>query len=225
MINVNLIPDSKLAGIKAKRSKQAVQSLSMIVIIASVALPVVLFIFDFALTKAIDSKQNKIDDLVTKFETEEDVQRILTVQNQLNALPEAEANSFKMTNLLSVIDHSTPKNVGLLGISTLNVDGTFAFQANAESIQAANEFIDTLDSIEIVAVNESGDSSESISPFESPITNSLSGGVDDPVVFSVEGKLNNQFGKIKRIDRFILKPQKLELNKSGEKTIKFSEDN
>ncbi|MBP6042130.1 hypothetical protein KA529_03865 [Candidatus Saccharibacteria bacterium] len=225
MINVNLIPDSKLAGIKAKRSKQAVQSLSMIVIIASVALPVVLFIFDFALTKAIDSKQNKIDDLVTKFETEEDVQRILTVQNQLNALPEAEANSFKMTNLLSVIEHSTPKNVGLLGISTLNVDGTFAFQANAESIQAANEFIDTLDSIEIVAVNESGDSSESISPFESPITNSLSGGVDDPVVFSVEGKLNNQFGKIKRIDRFILKPQKLELNKSGEKTIKFSEDN
>ena len=225
MINVNLIPDSKLAGIKAKRAKQAVQSLSMIVIIASVALPVVLFIFDFALTKAIDSKQNKIDDLVTKFETEEDVQRILTVQNQLNALPEAEANSFKMTNLLSVIEHSTPKNVGLLGISTLNVDGTFAFQANAESIQAANEFIDTLDSIEIVAVNESGDSSESISPFESPITNSLSGGVDDPVVFSVEGKLNNQFGKIKRIDRFILKPQKLELNKSGEKTIKFSEDN
>mgnify|MGYP003377783571 CR=1 FL=1 len=179
MINVNLIPDSKLAGIKAKRAKQAVQSLSMIVIIASVALPVVLFIFDFALTKAIDSKQNKIDDLVTKFETEEDVQRILTVQNQLNALPEAEANSFKMTNLLSVIEHSTPKNVGLLGISTLNVDGTFAFQANAESIQAANEFIDTLDSIEIVAVNESGDSSESISPFESPITNSLSGGVDD----------------------------------------------
>jgi hypothetical protein len=225
MINVNLIPDSKLQGIKAKRSKQAVQSLSVIVMIVSVALPIVFFIFDFALTKAIDSKQNKIDGLVAKFETEEDVQRILTVQNQLNSLPEAEENTFKMSNLLSVIEYSTPGEVALLGVTALNVDGSFEFQVNARSIQAANAFIDTLDSIKIVAVNEEGGGSDPIKPFEAPLTSSLSAGSDDPVSFSIKGKLNNQFGKIKKIDKFILKSQKLELNKTGEQTIKLSEGN
>ena len=225
MINVNLLPDSKLKGIKEKRSKQAVQSLSVIIIIISVAIPVVLLVSDFVLSKAIGAKQNKIDDLVTKFETQEDVQRILTVQNQLNALPDAEANSFKMSNLLSVIEYATPKDVSLRGINVLNTDGTFEFQVSAKSIQDANEFIDTLSSIEIVSANEDGGSSKSISPFEAPLTSSLSGGSGEPIAFSVQGKLNNEFGKIKRIDKFVLKPFKLELNQSGEKTINLLENN
>ncbi|MBP7017943.1 hypothetical protein KBB17_00375 [Candidatus Saccharibacteria bacterium] len=225
MINVNLLPDSKLQKLKSKRSKDAVRAISVILIIASIALPVTLLIFDFVMTQAIKSKQNKIDDLVTKFETQEDVQRILTVQNQLNALPQVEANSFKMSNLLAVIEHATPKNVSLLGVNVLNDNGTFEFQVNADSMQSANEFINTLESIEIISVNESGEGSGPISPFEAPVTTSLAGGASEPISFSVKGKLNSEFGKIERIDKFTLKPFKLELSQSGERTIKMSGDN
>lgn len=234
MINVNLLPDSKLQGLKDKRSKQLVKSISMLLIIASVAVPIVFLIFDFIMMQAIGSKQDKIDDLVTKFETEQDVQRMLTVQSQLTALPEVELNSFKMSNLLAVIEQSTPKDVRLVGVSALNDKGTFEFQVSAGSMQSANEFIDTLNSIKIVSAKEGGDdseslapgsSSESVSPFSGPVTTSLSSGASEPITFSVRGKLNTHFGKIDKIDKFILKPFKLELIPPAENAANPPEDN
>ena len=222
MINVNLLPDSKLKRLEVRRNNQLIVSISTILIIASIGLPVALFVSDFLLQQLISTKQQNIDSLRNKFEKKQDVQQILTVQSQLSSLSEVEANRFFSSNLLQVIEQTLPQDVSISSLIVNNEDKTFEIQANATTVAEANKFIDTLDAVAVIG--DDGDSENSISPFSDPLVESFSDDTDEPVSFSIAGTFNPEIGEIKNIKDFILKPYKLELKDQKNKSFSRSAD-
>lgn len=219
MIDVNLLPDSKLKRLKEKRTKQITISLSTLVILGSIGAPVVLFISDFALRQAIESKQGNIDKLVKKFENKEDVQRMLTVQSQLKGLPAAEKNRYFASNLLTLIEHTTPPNVSLSSVTVINDEGAFEIEAQASTVAEANNFIESLDAITII---DPDDKERTISPFDGPVVETFSDDNNEPVTFSVEGEMNVDLGSVEDIAELITQPFKLELDSERDRRIKIS---
>lgn len=218
MIDVNLLPDSKLAKLKEKQSRQIALSISTLVIIISLGLPIGLFVIDFALQRVIASKQENIDSLRKDFENKENVQEILTAQSHLQKASEVEANRYYTSNLLSLLEYSTPSGVEVISIVALSADGTFEIQAQANSITEANNFIDTLENIKIKDPN-SPDGKTLISPFKAPLVENFSDDIDDPVAFGIQGVLDPAFGEVSEIKEFVLDPYKLEQNSQRDKVI------
>ncbi len=216
MIDLNLLPDSKLARLKEKRVKQLTISISTVVILASVGLPVFLFVSDLLLQRVIASKQEKIDTLRREFENKEEVQKILTVQSQLRSIPGVEDQRYFASNLLEVIEHVTPNGVAITSLTAINEDGTFEIQILAPTVGEANRIVDSLDAIEIV---DPDDEKNTISPFDELRVESFSDDSDDPVTFTVEGTLNQELGSIEKINKFLLNPYKVELGKQKNKEI------
>jgi|GEM_PF-6711314 len=223
MIDVNLLPDSKLAKLKEKQSRQIALSISTLVIIISLGLPTGLFLIDFALQRVIASKQENINNLRRDFESKDNVQEILTVQNQLQKVADVEANRYYVSNLLSLIEYATPRGANVVSVVALTGEGTFEIQAQANSIAEANNFIDTLESIKIKDPNSPDGAL--ISPFKAPLVENFSDDIDDPVTFNVQGVLDPAFGNVAKIDKFILEPYKLEQHNQKNESISVKEDN
>lgn len=217
MIDVNLLPDSKLAKLKEKQSRQIALSISTLVIMISLGLPAGLFLIDFALQRVIASKQENINSLLRDFESKDNVQEVLTVQNQLQKVSEVEANRYYASNLLSLFEYATPSGVNLVSVVTTSADGTFEVQAQANSIAEANNFIDTLESIKIE--DPSSPDGALISPFKAPLVQNFSDDIDDPVTFSIQGTLDPAFGNVAKISKFVLEPYKLEQSQQKNESI------
>jgi len=219
MIDVNLLPDSKLNKLKEKKSRQLALSISTLVIIISIGLPLALFVIDFALQRTIQSKQENINSLISEFKAKENVQEILTVQSQLNKVSDIESNRYYIANLMSLLEYSTPSEVDLVSVVAKGPDATFEIQAEASSIAEANRFIDTLESIKVRDGN-SPDDSALIAPFQAPLVENFSDDIDDPATFSISGTFSPEFGNVADIKEFVLDPYKLEQAEHKNERIK-----
>src|SRR5690349_4497120 len=93
MIQFNLLPDVKLQYIKTRRTKR----LTMIISVISAAACLTLLILMFVSVKVVQKKH--INDLSKDIKSQvktlnnvQDLNKILTVQNQLNSLPDLHQN-------------------------------------------------------------------------------------------------------------------------------------
>ena len=121
MIQFNLLPDVKLDYIKAQRSRRFVLSTSIIVSLAAVALLVLLLTVDGLQKKHLSDLNHDIASETTTLQKKPNLNKILTVQNQLEsltALHNAKPAASQLFNYLNVV---TPATVS---ITTLNVDFT-----------------------------------------------------------------------------------------------------
>src|SRR5689334_20407685 len=88
MIQFNLLPDVKLEYLKAQRLKQAVVSIAAIVAGVVLAVLVILFlVVDVFQKQHLKAVNNDIKTYTAKLQSIPDLNKILTVQNQLNSLP------------------------------------------------------------------------------------------------------------------------------------------
>ncbi len=94
--------------------------------------------------KHIENVTKDIKDNVTKLEAVEDIDKVLTVQNQLKALPSLHEQKPAANRALSYIRKLTPKAASVSQVlidfdaSTASIDGT------ANSLVTVNKFVDTL---------------------------------------------------------------------------------
>lgn len=145
MIQFNLLPDIKLEYIKAKRSKRTVVLISMAVASVSIGLFVLLF-----LTVNVFQKQhlNNLSTDITRYSGDlksvEGLDRILTVQNQLNSLTGVHDQKAVLSRLKDYITQITPAQVSYASID-LDVElSTIKFAGSADSLKTINQFVDTL---------------------------------------------------------------------------------
>lgn len=145
MIQFNLLPDVKIKYIKTQRTKRTVMLVSVIVGAASIALVTVLF-----LTVQVVQKKNLNDlskDIVKQTKQLQEVQdldKILTIQNQLSALPALNDSKPVSSRILKYLPQVTPATAS---ISALDVDfdtNTFTITGNADSAATVNKYVDTL---------------------------------------------------------------------------------
>jgi hypothetical protein len=153
MIQLNLLPDLKKEFIKAQKTKSVVISTSILVTIGAVGLSVLLFIYvtflqQLQINLATDDIKSKSSELTSI----QDVDKYLTVQAQLAALPNlhnAKGSYDRLFNFLAVLNPSAPNNINLANLQLTADTKALIFSGTTASFETLNVFVDTLKNAEI----------------------------------------------------------------------------
>lgn len=144
MIQLNLLPDVKLQYIKAERSRRLVLGVSAIVAIASVALLLLLLSVDGLQKKHLSDLTKDINVESSKLQNEPQIDKMLTVQNQLQSLTALHSAKPAASRLFTYLNELTPTKVS---ITDLNIDFTqdqVTITGTSDSLANVNKYIDTL---------------------------------------------------------------------------------
>ncbi|HSX07993.1 MAG TPA: hypothetical protein VLG11_03820 [Candidatus Saccharimonadales bacterium] len=169
MVQFNLLPDVKLQYLRARRQEQLVILISTAAIIAGVAVVVLLLGVVYGVQRKNLSDLNK--DIKTnsqQLQSTQDLNKILTIQNQLNALTGLHDKKAVVTRLGGFLSQLTPTQAT---ISKLDVDfnkNTITANGDAVSVDVVNTFADTL-KFATYSIPSSGTSSKAA--FSQVVTN------------------------------------------------------
>jgi hypothetical protein len=145
MIQFNLLPDVKLEYIKARQTKRMVILVSAVVTAASFAIVVVLFLGVNVVQKNhLKNLQSDIDRDSKSLQDVPDLNKILTVQNQLNSLDELHAGKPAVERMGKYLAQVVPKNVTVSSLDVSLTEHTMSFEGSATALSEINRFIDTL---------------------------------------------------------------------------------
>jgi hypothetical protein len=145
MIQFNLLPDVKLQYIKVARMKRTV--IMICTLITGIAMGVFLLLF---LVVAVVQKQylnnlnHDIADSSKKLQSIENLDKILTVQNQLNGLPGLHDKKPVVTRLADYLERLTPANASIASLIIDFDQKTIVITGSADSLKTVNMFVDTL---------------------------------------------------------------------------------
>ena len=153
MIQLNLLPDLKKEYIKSQKTKSLVISTSILVTIGAVGVSVLLFIYvTFLQQLQINLATDDIKQKETQLRGIQDVDKYLTVQAQLAALPDlhnAKGSYDRLFDFLNVINPSAPNNVNLSNLSLDVANKTITVTGTTGNFETLNVFVDTLKNAEI----------------------------------------------------------------------------
>lgn len=147
MIQINLIPDVKAQYIKAIRLKRIIYGVSFIVIAASLTVFAILFSYANGVQKlTLNNQQKDIDKLSSQLDEVADLDKILTIQNQLSSLDSLHSEKPVASRLYSFIPQITPPNVSLtrFGVDFDPSVPTIEIRGTANNQEDVNRFVDTL---------------------------------------------------------------------------------
>lgn len=145
MIQFNLLPDVKLEFIKARRNQRLVIGGSLLVIAACAFVMIMLLTIVFVgQRKHLSDLNGDIAQYTQQLKNTADLDKILTVQNQLKALPGLHDSKPAATRLYNYVQQVTPASAT---ISQLNVDydqSKITITGNTSTLDVVNVFTDTL---------------------------------------------------------------------------------
>lgn len=144
MIELNLLPDVKLEYIKAQRSQRLVFAAAFLATAVSVGLLILLLSFGAFQKKHLGDLTTDIKGNVKKLQAKPDIDKILTVQNQLDSLTGLHAGKPATSRLLDYFNQITPVQVS---IANLKIDFTtqvMTISGTSDSLKNVNIYVDTL---------------------------------------------------------------------------------
>lgn len=143
MIQFNLLPDIKIQYLKAKRQEHAVILASIVAVITAVTVLVLLLAVVYGLQKkTLNDLNTDIKAASEELKSTKDLTKILTVQNQLNALPGLHDEKTVSSRLFDYLSVLTPSDASLSNL-TLDVElGTLDLSGSAQSLTAVNKLTD-----------------------------------------------------------------------------------
>ncbi|HSX30222.1 MAG TPA: hypothetical protein VLE73_06725 [Candidatus Saccharimonadales bacterium] len=145
MIQFNLLPDIKIQYLRARRQKHLVLLSSVVVIIASVSLLVLLISVVFVLQKKNLSDLNgDIKESSAELENTPDLNKMLTVQNQLQSLETLHESKPVATRVFGYINQATPASASIARLVVDFDKFTLSVSGSADNLITVNTFADTL---------------------------------------------------------------------------------
>jgi len=144
MIQLNLLPDVKLELVKAQRLQRAMTVVSVLASLAAIALVVVLFSASQIQKKHINDLNADIAKKTAQLNSDKQINKILTVQNQLNSLTQLHASKPAASRLFGYLNQVTPADVS---ISSFTVDfstHSMTITGGAGALSSVNKYVDTL---------------------------------------------------------------------------------
>ncbi len=163
MIQFNLLPDVKQQYIKAKRLKHSVIVISLLVAAASLFVFIMMFLTVYVFQKAHLSNLNS--DIEASTETLKEtpnLNKILTIQNQLSKLPELHDQKPVVTRLTNYLSAITPAQVNI-GETVADFDEkTIEIKGTSDTLQNVNKFVDT---IKFTTYKDNGEAVSDKKPF------------------------------------------------------------
>ncbi|MGO3702250.1 MAG: hypothetical protein ACTJG2_03660 [Candidatus Saccharimonadales bacterium] len=126
MIQINLIPDVKLELVKSQRHRMVVMSVSIMVIIASLGLLVLLAGYVFGVQAAlIGSATNNIKREDENFRNIEDIEKTVTVSNQLKHIQSSHENKAMTSRIFALLAEASAEGTdNAVAINSFDIDTT-----------------------------------------------------------------------------------------------------
>jgi Tfp pilus assembly protein PilN len=145
MIEFNLLPDVKIAFIKAERQKKLVISISTIASVAAIALFVLLFTFVHVVqTKSMGDLTTDIKTRGKTLTDTKDLNKILTVQSQLSVLDDLHGKKIISSRMFTYLQSVTPKTTTIGDLKADYTANTLEITGNAQSLAAIYTYADSL---------------------------------------------------------------------------------
>jgi len=145
MAQLNLLPDVKLEYIRAERRKRMVVGFAFLISATFLAIFIMLLLF-----VRIGQKQHMhavdadIDKAVAELKSNPDLDKVLTVQNQLNSLPDLHNKKAISSRMFDYLNKMTPTKATVSDVIVDFDAGTINIKGNADSLSTVNKFADTL---------------------------------------------------------------------------------
>lgn len=162
MIELNLLPDVKKEFIRAQHMRNTVISVSILVTIIAGSLLFLLLSYVFAAQPLIQGAlTGQIKDNHQKLQDIPEVDKYLTVQNQLNniqGLHEEKSVYSRLFGYLQQLNPAQPNNVAFSAAVVDEAEQTITVEGTARNFQAVNVFKNTLENAELSY--KSGDQDE-----------------------------------------------------------------
>jgi Tfp pilus assembly protein PilN len=156
-VQFNLLPRNKLRSVEVERKRRMILSISVLVSLVSVIVFALVFLLvNVVQTKQLSDTNKQIDSLTSQLKKVPNLDKVLTVQNQLQTLVTLHQQKHITSRIFDYLPQVTPTNVfiGRLSLDTtnnvINLDGT------AGSQHDVNIFIDTLKFTEYTVSGQSG---------------------------------------------------------------------
>jgi Tfp pilus assembly protein PilN len=145
MIQFNLLPDVKLEYVRAQRVKHTVISASLI----AAGSAILIFLLLFATVHIVQKKSmNDLNSDISKYDGQlkatPDLDKILTIQSQLSALPALHAGKAAASRNFSFIQQLVPSTITLTDLTTDYTANTFTLTGESASLDNVNTLVDTL---------------------------------------------------------------------------------
>lgn len=144
MVQLNLLPDVKQEYIHAERTRRLVLTASVIACAVSIGLLFLLFSFDKLQQKNINDLTKDISSNTSKLQKKPQINKILTVQNQLNSLTGLHASKPSASRLFGYLNQVTPTQVDITSLSVDFTTQTVTISGTTDAISSVNKYIDTL---------------------------------------------------------------------------------
>ena len=153
MIELNLLPDVKKEFIKAQRTRNTVISVSTITTIGAGVITALLLSYVYvAQPVIINNKTNDIKKNETALEALPEVNKYLTVQNQLNNLNTLHDGLYvysRAFTFLQQLNPAAPNNVAFSSVVFDKTAKTIEIQGTAHNFQGLNVFKNTLENVKL----------------------------------------------------------------------------
>jgi hypothetical protein len=145
MIQFNLLPDVKLEFIKARRSKHMVLLIASGVTIFSLVVFILLFsIVNIFQTKHINDLNKDIAKYTATLKAIPDVDKILTIQNQLGNLTALHDQKPISSRTITYLEQLTPAKATISDAKVDFAARTISITGNADALSTVNKYVDTL---------------------------------------------------------------------------------
>ncbi|HSX18190.1 MAG TPA: PilN domain-containing protein [Candidatus Saccharimonadales bacterium] len=144
-VQLNLVPDIKMTYINAERTRKTLVSIS--VLVGGVAFAIFLlmiFTVDIVQKKQLSDASKNLTAATTKLKSISNLDQILTVQNQLQALTGLHQSKHAASRIFIYLPQVTPTNASIGDLKLDLAGGTLEIDGTADSQKTVNTFIDTL---------------------------------------------------------------------------------
>ncbi len=161
MVQFNLLPDVKLEYMRAVRRRRLVSTVCIIVAGSFLAIFILMLLFvrvnQHAHMKHLDKD---ITENVNKLRSNTDLDKILTVQNQLSSLPGLHEQKVMGSRVFDYLAQLTPGNTSVTNVQVDFVNKSITIKGSADSLATINKFVDTIKYTEYVNEDQSGESAD-----------------------------------------------------------------
>lgn len=145
MIQFNLLPSVKLEYVRAKRNKRMTLLIAVLIAGTSLAILILLFVaVQLVQKKYSKDLSNDIKTQSSKLENTQDLNKILTIQNQLASLPGLHDDKPLATKLLGYVKQLTPSKISISDIVVDYSTQTVVITGASNEISTVNTFVDTI---------------------------------------------------------------------------------
>jgi hypothetical protein len=144
MIELNLLPDVKLEYIKAQRSRRLVAAVSLLISVAAIALLALILAANGLQKKHLNDLTRDIGTESRQLQQQPQINKILTVQNQLKSLTGLHDSKPAAPRLFDYLNQVTPAQVNITDLLVDYTKQTATITGTADALSNVNKYADTL---------------------------------------------------------------------------------